>query len=142
MNLYKNCEIYGPYKSKKDKRSRIVIRWPDKSLTCISYPKYLMELHLGRYLNDDETIDHIDGNVENNDLSNFQILDRLEHVKIDNPSTKSENYICQNCNKQFVMEGWQVAKFINNRKHRPNQNGPFCSRSCVSKYSQKLKRIE
>lgn len=31
----------------------------------ISYPKYLMELHINKYLDEDDTVDHIDGNIKN-----------------------------------------------------------------------------
>ena len=135
--LYANCKIYGPYKSRKDKRSRIIIQWPNKKLTCISYPKYLMELHLGKYLNCNETVDHIDGNVENNDLSNFQILNRLEHLKIDNPKM-TWSYNCPNCNKEFIVNA-NKQKNIRMKQRKLNYTGPFCSRSCAVIYQFKNK---
>ena len=41
---------------------RIVLQYSDKSKKTISYPKYIMECYLKRYLNEEETVDHIDGN--------------------------------------------------------------------------------
>ena len=40
-----------------------------------------MEQHLGRKLSDEEIIHHIDGNPQNNVISNFQIISRAEHIK-------------------------------------------------------------
>lgn len=64
MIPYTNCQIYGPY-NRKDGRSVI---FPRKS---VSYPKYLKELELGRYLNDNETVDHNDQDFYNDTLSNL-----------------------------------------------------------------------
>lgn len=38
-----------------------------------------MECHLKRHLDDNETIDHIDGDPLNNDLNNLRVLNRQEH---------------------------------------------------------------
>ena len=65
--VYKDCKLYGPYSNSADGRLRCMIVFPNKKRKTISYPKYLMEVHLGRYLDIDETIDHIDGNFLNND---------------------------------------------------------------------------
>lgn len=42
-----------------------------------------MELHINKYLDEDDTVDHIDGNIKNNDISNLRILKRKEHCKQD-----------------------------------------------------------
>ena len=42
----------------------------EKRIT-LSYPKYLIEVHLDRYLEKEETVDHIDGNFLNNVISNL-----------------------------------------------------------------------
>ena len=68
----------------------------------MSYPKYLMEIYLERYLEENKTIDHIDGNPLNNELSNLRVLNRQEH--------------CSN----------DCAR---NRRDR-HQSGYFCSRKC------------
>ena len=31
-----------------------------------------MELHINKYLDEDNTVDHIDGNIKNNDISNLR----------------------------------------------------------------------
>lgn len=74
--VYENCKVYGPYVSKKDNRYRVVIVSENNNKKTVSYPKYLMEVHLNRYLNEDETVDHIDGDVTHNVVENFRIIER------------------------------------------------------------------
>jgi len=59
--VYEDCQIYGPYQSKTDKRLRVVVR-EGKTKRTISYPKFLVEKRLNRYLSENEIVDHIDGN--------------------------------------------------------------------------------
>lgn len=48
--------------------------------TTIAYARYLMSVKLGRILNDDETVDHIDNNKLNDDINNLQILSREDNI--------------------------------------------------------------
>ena len=48
--VYENCKFYGPYQSKKDKRLRCLLIYPNGKRITLSYPKYLIEVHLDRYL--------------------------------------------------------------------------------------------
>ncbi len=40
----------------------------------------VMEKHIGRYLEKDEVVHHIDGNKSNNDISNLRLMTNREHV--------------------------------------------------------------
>ena len=51
-------KVLGPYE-RPDKRKHMVIHYEDGSKGTKSYPKYLMEQKLGRELESDETVDHI-----------------------------------------------------------------------------------
>ena len=130
MGIYDNCKLYGPYKA-SDNRLRVVLIYPDKTRKTISYPKYLMEVHLNRYFSEDETVDHIDGNPLNNDISNLQVLPRSKHCSLDVIRNKDINVICSYCGKEFIIPGSKV----NNRNRRDrSHSGYFCSKSCSGKY--------
>ncbi len=134
--IYENIKrIYGPYKSKRDGRERIILYFFDKPARIISYPKYLMELHLNRYLEENETVDHIDGNFLNNDISNLQILDRQKHATLDVYRNKDLEVNCTYCNQLFTIKG--STAHLRNRKDR-SQSGYFCSRSCSGKYGAEI----
>lgn len=69
-------KIYGPYKRKSDGRWIIIV----DGIT-ISYPRYLYEKHHKCTISDDYDVDHIDENHDNNDISNLQLLTKIENVK-------------------------------------------------------------
>lgn len=128
MQVYENCKIYGPY-VRKDKRMHVCIVWPDGKRKTVSYPKYLMEIKLNKYLLDNETVDHIDRNFSNNEYSNLQILDRSEHIKLDAIRVKSVILKCQICNKEFELKERKLNNAIQNRKK--DKSGPYCSKKCA-----------
>jgi endogenous inhibitor of DNA gyrase (YacG/DUF329 family) len=131
--VYKDCKIYGPYINKKDNRYRCILVHLNGNKQTISYPKYLMEVHLGRYLEENETIHHIDGNPLNNDISNLKILDRKEHCYNDALKNKEIKVKCSYCGKEFTIKGKYVHR--RNRKDR-NSSGYFCSKRCSGKYGK------
>lgn len=46
--------------------------------------RYIMEAYLNRKLNFNEVIHHKDGNKQNNDISNLEVMSRSEHNKLHN----------------------------------------------------------
>ena len=48
----------------------------------VSYSKWLMEKELGRKLDKNEVVYHIDGDAYNNDLSNLKVITRAELAHI------------------------------------------------------------
>lgn len=72
-------KIYGPY-TRKDGRKHVILR-KDGKLQTISYPRFLLEEKLGRKLLPEETVDHIDEDLSNDDLSNLQVLSRAENAR-------------------------------------------------------------
>lgn len=133
--MYENViKKYGPYKG-KDNRLRITLVFSDKSKKGISYPKYLMEMHLNRYLKEDETVDHIDSNPLNNDISNLRVLNRKEHCTNDALRNKDVEVYCAYCGKKFSIKGSTLGN--RNRKDR-HQSGYFCSRQCSGKYGAEI----
>lgn len=135
MKPYENCKIFGPYQSSKDKRLRIIAKFPNGTKKTVSYPKYIKEIEIGRYLLENETIDHIDGNFLNNDLSNLKVIDRKEHCKLDVLRNKDVEVTCAYCGKKFIIPGNKIS--MRNRPDRIN-TGYFCSRTCSGKYGAEV----
>lgn len=133
--VYKEYKVYGPYK-RKDGRQHVVLVSKSKKRKTVSYPKFIMEKHLNRYLDKNETIDHIDGDFNNNDLSNLQVLDRSIHVSLDVKRYSTQNFICPLCGVSFQLKGRKLHDAIWNRKKQ--KAGPFCSRSCAGKYAKSI----
>ncbi len=129
--VYDNCKIYGPYK-RKDGRQHIIAIFGDGTRRTVSYPKYLVECSLNRYLDADETVDHIDCNIDNNSIENLRVLKRKYHASIDVKRLKSSKFVCPWCNKTFVLEGNKLHNAKCNRTK--GKAGPFCSKSCAGKY--------
>jgi hypothetical protein len=128
-----NFTVYGPYKRKDSRQIVIVVNRKGKKRT-VSYPKWLMELHLGRKLDPDlETVDHIDSNVDNNDLSNLRIVPRDQHSADDTRRVKPAKFECAWCDKEFERSPRLIRD-----KAKKNKAGPFCSRTCAGKYSRML----
>lgn len=122
-------KVYGPYTRKEDNRKHVIIVFEDGSRRTVSYPKFLMEQHLGRQLDPDlETVDHIDRDVTNDVISNLRVIDRVTHVKEDAKRREEQLEACVWCDNIFALSKNQV----NNRAKK--LAGPFCSRSCSGKY--------
>lgn len=115
----------------KDGRTRVYLRDEKR---VISYPRYVMEEHLGRPLESKEQIHHKDGNPLNNDISNLEIRLLGEHQKEHNPQKYFDKTVkCGWCNKEFLWTAKQQRTFHGNNRHLPS---PFCSKSCVGQYGK------
>lgn len=132
IKIYTAGKLYGPYLG-KDNRLRVIYVENNKK-TTISYPKYLMELNLNRHLTEMETVQHLDGNPLNNDLSNLTILNRSEHAKIDAIRLKDSILTCQWCKKEFLVKGSKLCHRLRNDR---NSNS-FCSKQCSGKYGKSI----
>lgn len=128
MKKIKN--IYGPY-LRKDGRKHVVIRYEDNSLRTVSYPKWLVEQKLGRKLDPEkETIDHIDGDFNNNDFKNLRIVDKSKHAIEDAKRVKWKELKCVWCGKEFLANPHNRFP----RKKGPKRAGPFCGTRCRGQY--------
>jgi HNH endonuclease len=126
-------KVFGPYKRQDGRQIVIVVENNGKKRT-ISYPKWLMELQLGRKLDPNlETVDHIDSNFDNNELSNLRLVPRDQHSADDTRRVKMVKFICAWCDKDFERSPRLIRD-----KAKKGKAGPFCSRTCAGKYSRML----
>ncbi len=107
--------------------------------TGTTYARYLMAVKLGRFLTDQEEVDHIDNNKTNDDPNNLQILtpeqnrekQRLHYL---NNVQQKFDLACPYCGKDFTLTERDMGeKFY---KHYTNNGSGliFCSNSCKAKY--------
>lgn len=136
--VYENCKIGNKYIC-KDGRIRIYITFPDKTNSVISYPKYLMEVHLDRYLLPNETVDHIDCNPLNNNIENLRVLDRKEHIWLDEKRYMPETHVCPICKHKFVLDGKRLLNYAGERYRANVKAGPFCSKRCAGLYGSMIR---
>lgn len=126
-------KIYGPYKNKLNRLHIIILYW-DNSRETISYPKWIMEQHLGRKLDPVlETIDHINRDFTDNRIENLRIVPLQTNVKDDVIRVKDILCTCVYCGKTFYRK---PSYLQHNSKLK--KAGPFCSRECVGKYGQEI----
>lgn len=127
-------KVFGPYRRGKDGRQIVIVIENNGQRRTVSYPKWLMELQMGRKLDPDlETVDHIDSNFDNNNLDNLRVMPRSEHSSDDTRRVKHVKFCCAWCDKEFERSPRLVRD-----KSKKQKAGPFCSRACAGKYSRML----
>lgn len=134
-------EAQGPWKGykfskiwcKKEQRWSICLYSADKNKPrkTTSYSRYLMEVHLNRFLTAEETVDHINDIKTDDRIENLQILSLSENVKKSAKKSPITNLICENCKKGFERATRKV-------KSKP-KSLPFCSKNCAYQYFSKSK---
>ena len=118
----------------KDGRTRI---YNKKTHEVTSYPRYIMSDYLGRTLEPNEQVHHIDGNPLNNDIDNLVVLPRELHDFVHEKDYRKYYdiiAICDYCGKEFVWKAHSQQQYYMNSKRRKNMRGPFCSKSCAGKF--------
>jgi hypothetical protein len=143
LNKEKLLELYipydsilGPYTRKKDNRKHIILnnsKLPNgtKNKTkTISYPKAILESNIGRKLLKNETVDHRDRNILNDNIENLLIIDRSIHASLDVTRVNVDAVYCPECNSLFIPTV--------NQRNLKNRAGPFCSKRCSGIYGAKI----
>lgn len=111
----------------------MVLDLTDGRRTSVSYPKWLFEHHLGRRLANDETIDHVDRDFTNDDLTNLVVKKRAIHGYVDALRVRPVEITC-------VLCGTTAKKDARTLEHNAKlgKAGPFCGRSCAGKYGKSV----
>ena len=112
----------------KDNRTRI---YDKETKKVISYPRFLMAEKLGRPLNPDEQVHHIDGNPLNNDFSNLEVLSSTEHARLHGTKYHDTIAICAYCGNEFLWTAKSQLYFNGNRNRGHSKSGPYCSKKCA-----------
>lgn len=119
-------------RSNKDFRQRVTLIREDKTGTVISYARYLMSVKLGRYLTEDEEVDHINRDPTDDNIENLQVLTIVDHKLKTSKENECQKDIltCAHCGISFKRPTRiQKYKFPKN---------VFCSKVCNGKFHNSL----
>lgn len=99
----------------------------------VSYPRILMEEKLGRPLKPNEDVHHKDGNMQNNDISNLEVVLHGLHQHLYHSPQKyfDKMAICDVCGKEFLWTAKRQQWYYTDLK-RGHKRVISCSRSCSS----------
>lgn len=115
-----------------DGRVRAYVIDDNNNARTLSYPRLIIEQVLGRPLEDDEEVHHKDGNPQNNNLDNLEVIHKTDHLHLHNPEKYHDQLInCQICGKLFIWTAKQQSNYIRdfNRKNQ-RLRGICCSKRC------------
>lgn len=92
--------------------------------SSVSYARYLMAVHLGRYLNEDEHVDHINNDRSDDRIENLQILSPSENSRKSAQDRVMVRLLCPCCKNEFVRRKKQTH--LSKLKNKAT----YCSRRC------------
>lgn len=101
----------------------------------VSYPRLILEQKLGRKLNSNEDVHHIDGNPSNNDESNLEVIEHGLHQKLHSTKYYDKEEICQVCQNKFIWTSKQQRRYYSDIKSGKNRI-ISCSKKCSSYYGR------
>jgi hypothetical protein len=130
-------KVYGPYKRADGRQHVIHYDNETKSRTTQSYPRYLMELHLGRKLEEYEHVDHINEDPTDDRVENYQLTSQQENNRKNSKHRRDTGqfyprwyeFVCPCCGKNAK----KLYHYYLNNNVRQGKAGPYCSRSCAGK---------
>lgn len=124
-------KVYGPYLRKDGRKHVVRIHFDDDgrelSRRTQSYPRYLIESSSDSSIPTNLTVDHVNRDKTDDNLSNFRLLPLKEHLQDDAVYRKNSVGICASCQRSFELTRHQTSE---RARSKP---GPFCSRSCASR---------
>jgi hypothetical protein len=93
-----------------------------KSNGTVYLHRHIMSIFIGRWIDVDEHVHHIDGDGLNNRISNLVLLTKSEHTAIHNRNFICFTHKCKHCNKIYT------SKY---------KDSTYCSPECFS-YGRKI----
>lgn len=127
---FSNDYIADYLNTNKEPRRVVLLVRENKTKTSVSYARYLMTCHLGRYLRKDEHVDHIDNDKMNDVIENFQILTPKENT-IKSKHCPMTEMNCPICGKAFSV----MTSILKFKKNYNKSKTITCSRGCGGKMS-------
>ncbi len=100
----------------------------------VSYPRILMEQKLGRPLEPDEDVHHIDENMDNNSMDNLEVISHGEHQRQHQQKYVNTVETCIICGNSFKFSSLAWARFYVDL-NRGRNRVLTCSKSCAGKAS-------
>lgn len=113
---------------------------------CTSYARYLMAVKLGRYMTEDETVDHVDNDKTNDIIENLQVLSLGDNIRkrhrIHNMSLKHGTYamyhtnkcrcdLCVEANRRMQKDSYSRHKDARNLRRREVRMAKKLERMCA-----------
>lgn len=127
--------VHGPYTHKKSGRKIINLQMKDGRWRPVSYPKFLVEVVVGRELDPKlETVDHINRDFHDNDWKNMRIVDNRTHSAEDAVRAQMLELTCALCGGKFARPYRYLRAGLARKRA-----GPFCSNVCAGRYGMYAK---
>ncbi len=120
-------KVYGPY-TRPDGRKH-VIHYDEVTgkRRTQSYPRYLMEQHLGRELTPEEQVDHINNDFTDDRIENLQLLTQKQNLDKSRKPAQMIECICPFCKVSFSIP----YRTYKQNQIKQGKAGPYCSRQCA-----------
>ena len=127
-------KVFGPYEIGDVGRKIIIVIDSDGKRSTVSYPKWIMEQHLGRKLDSNlETIDHINTDKNDNRIENLRIMPRDQHSAEDAIRVRPITITCVQCGKVFERS----PRLVKNKSNHGKVSS-FCSKECAGRYGRQV----
>jgi hypothetical protein len=128
---FKSLWVKGYLNTDSDNRRRIVFYNNPNDRSGMTYARYLMCVKLGYILPTELEVDHKDNDKTNDDVSNLQVLTKLENVlkqqQLITDSLVMIDHQCSNCPTVFTLSESVTRKRFSGSKTKLL----YCSKSCA-----------
>jgi len=120
---FEGYTVYGPTVHKNERRYVHLVKKDYSHRGSMSLARYLMSVHLGRLLGQEEHVDHIDGDFTNDDIENLQILSPADNLRKSHPGPTSVHgtltrYSHHKCRCEPCKNAWNEHSRVYRRAWR------------------------